>query len=262
MEKYVTGTGQTVLVHDKSRCSGQHCVIHNPSGHHMKDWPTNWRDDIGVMERICEHGVGHPDPDHLAYSPRANSDAVHGCDGCCAPKTVMDHRCIQTSTGQLFRFLGPHKITIRDIAPALSKICRFNGSCKEFYSVAQHAVLVSQYVPAQFAPWGLHHDDTEAYVGDIPAPLKRMLPDYKKIEDAIAISIAEHFGLHWPMPKEVKEADLRMLATEKIHLLGHPDVVWPLLEEVEPYDVPYIRPWGPEEACERFMERFDELFVA
>ncbi len=88
MEKYITGTGQHILVHDKDKCEG-YCCIHNPSNHHMRDWPTHWRDDRRLMERICPHGVGHPDPDDLAFKARIGMDAevegIHGCDGCCSP---------------------------------------------------------------------------------------------------------------------------------------------------------------------------------
>jgi len=72
-------------VHNPSLCSGRNCVIHNPSDNHMKDWPLNWRDDRKIMERICEHGVGHPDRDELTYQDsRGNfSVGIHGCDGCC-----------------------------------------------------------------------------------------------------------------------------------------------------------------------------------
>jgi hypothetical protein len=73
-------TSSRITTHDKDKCSGRACVIHNPSDHHMRDWLLNWRDDIKVMERICEHGVGHPDPDHLAY---VKGPGMHGCDGCC-----------------------------------------------------------------------------------------------------------------------------------------------------------------------------------
>ena len=66
MEEYITGTGQKILVHNKKDCSG-YCAIHNPSKHHMRDWPTHWRDDRALMERICPCGVGHPDPDDLEY---------------------------------------------------------------------------------------------------------------------------------------------------------------------------------------------------
>ena len=79
--------GPTVLenVHPVERCAGEACVMHNPSNHHMRDWPTNWRGDRRLMERICPHGVGHPDPDDLAFHERQGRDGqgVHGCDGCC-----------------------------------------------------------------------------------------------------------------------------------------------------------------------------------
>ena len=89
MEKYKTGTGQTISVHEASQCKGQHCVIHNPSDHHMKTWPTNWRQSRFMMERICPHGVGHPDPDDLAFKvsiAARDADGIHGCDGCCIEK--------------------------------------------------------------------------------------------------------------------------------------------------------------------------------
>jgi hypothetical protein len=57
----------------------------------MREWQRLWRYDRGLMERICPHGVGHPDPDHLDHVRRLRGDkaavteSVHGCDGCCAP---------------------------------------------------------------------------------------------------------------------------------------------------------------------------------
>ena len=90
LEEYMTGTGQRVLVHNKESCKGGNCCIHNPSDHHMKDWPTNWRGDRGLMERLCPCGVGHPDPDDLAFKESIGVDvkveAIHGCCGCCAVK--------------------------------------------------------------------------------------------------------------------------------------------------------------------------------
>ena len=92
MAEFITGTGQKLTnVHDKSECKGP-CPIHNPSNHHMKDWPLHWREDRGIFERICKHGVGHPDPDDLKYQENlyhkkhgteSNYLGVHGCDGCC-----------------------------------------------------------------------------------------------------------------------------------------------------------------------------------
>lgn len=73
--------------HDPADCEGRPCCIHNPSDHHMKDWPQHWRPDRYLMERTCEHGIGHPDPDHVAYMKSVGkweeADATHGCDGCC-----------------------------------------------------------------------------------------------------------------------------------------------------------------------------------
>lgn len=82
--------GETTLVnvHDPAKCAGEACVVHNPSDHHMRDWPLNFRGDRGLMERLCPHGIGHPDPDALAWHARQGRtwQSVHGCDGCCAPK--------------------------------------------------------------------------------------------------------------------------------------------------------------------------------
>lgn len=83
------GPGWVLDVHPPSQCAGRPCVVHAPSDHHMREWPTNWRADTRVMERICPHGVGHPDPDDVAYLASVGRDwaAVHGCDGCCAVPT-------------------------------------------------------------------------------------------------------------------------------------------------------------------------------
>lgn len=74
--------GQVLIgVHSKDECSGKYCPIHNFSNHHMVNWEQNWRPDLRMIERICIHEIGHPDPD----DPSTNR--VHGCDGCCkAPK--------------------------------------------------------------------------------------------------------------------------------------------------------------------------------
>lgn len=82
MEKFTTGTGQCITVHSLYHCTWGPCPIHYPSQHHMRDWPTHWREDRHIMERICPHGIGHPDPD----CRNAAMDNVHGCDGCCQPK--------------------------------------------------------------------------------------------------------------------------------------------------------------------------------
>lgn len=77
---------QVIVTHSADKCAGEYCCIHNPSEHHMRDWTMNWRADKGVMERLCpEHGVGHPDPDDVAFNIRAGRAYLnsHGCCGCC-----------------------------------------------------------------------------------------------------------------------------------------------------------------------------------
>lgn len=80
--------GKTKLrVHSGAVCYGEFCSIHNPSMHPLREAPLNWRSDTRVMERICEHGVGHPDPDdanyRMATQGKRYEGTIHGCDGCC-----------------------------------------------------------------------------------------------------------------------------------------------------------------------------------
>lgn len=74
-----------IYTHPQSQCEGRPCCIHNPSDHHMRKWGQNWRADKAIMERICHHGVGHPDPDDAEWrrSTGRRDLSTHGCDGCC-----------------------------------------------------------------------------------------------------------------------------------------------------------------------------------
>jgi hypothetical protein len=70
--------------HDPSACQGRNCAWHNPSQHHMRDWPLIWRPYRGRSDRICPHGVGHPDPDDvLDLQALGGGRTDHVCDGCC-----------------------------------------------------------------------------------------------------------------------------------------------------------------------------------
>lgn len=79
--------GQTLKnVHDPALCADRGCAIHNhPSEHRLMNAPLNWREDRGILERICEHGVGHPDYDSALYLDSIGESVqnIHGCDFCC-----------------------------------------------------------------------------------------------------------------------------------------------------------------------------------
>lgn len=83
-----TPDGGVLRTHGVTQCAGRPCVLHAPSEHRMRDWPVKFRADRGwLAERTCRHGVGHPDPDDVAWRASRGSEGwdVHGCDGCCAP---------------------------------------------------------------------------------------------------------------------------------------------------------------------------------
>jgi len=83
-----------LALHSTKQCQGQPCTVHNRSDHHMRSWPQNWRPDRMMIERICPHGIGHPDPDELVAAPYDNT--VHGCDGCCDPNMLVDTHGLST----------------------------------------------------------------------------------------------------------------------------------------------------------------------
>jgi hypothetical protein len=114
----------------------------------------------------------------------------------------------------------PAHIRLDDIAHALSRLCRFGGHVREFYSVAQHSVLVGELVRLR-APgdrtayaWALMHDAAEAYLGDVVSPLKRYLPSYADLELHVLRSVAGAFGLPLTVPPVVKACDAIALALE------------------------------------------------
>lgn len=135
---------------------------------------------------------------------------------------------LQTFTGRAFHTNPPEPdaVHIVDIAHALSNLCRFGGHVRRFYSVAEHSVHVSYLVPPEHALIGLLHDATEAYVVDLPRPIKEQLPTYQDIERRVWHVIAERFGLDPDMPACVKAADNAMLLAERDQLMGPVPIPW------------------------------------
>lgn len=141
--------------------------------------------------------------------------------------TPTSHRkgdWIETYTGKKFWPLDPRPedVCIEDIAHALSLICRFNGHCKHFYSVAHHSVLCCKLASLKghgprIRLLALLHDAAEAYVTDIPRPIKGYIEGYRDIENRVQVTILEALGAGLPTLRErliVKELDSIMLATE------------------------------------------------
>jgi len=123
---------------------------------------------------------------------------------------------IRMYTGKYFdlKTMDPDTICIEDIVHGLSNTMRFAGQLDVPYSVLQHSVLVADNVSKENQLAALLHDASEAYLGDMPSPFKKMLPDYKAIEDKLMRVIAEKFGFEYPLPTEVKEIDRHFLEVE------------------------------------------------
>lgn len=164
---------------------------------------------------------------------------------------------IMSTTGVKFDVFSYHidDINIADIAHALSNMCRFAGHVKKFYSVAQHCILVSLH--SSDPRYGLLHDASEAYLVDIPAPIKKSAAfvEYRKLEHILQNDIYKRFGLDAKEePADVHVADQRVCATEIQQLLTHS---FPFPHE--PYAMEIIA-MSPKEAEIAFIQRFNQLF--
>lgn len=165
---------------------------------------------------------------------------------------------IQTYTGRQFWPCDPRvdDVDVLDIAHALSNQCRFGGHSRMFYSVAEHCVRVSYVCDLGDALVGLLHDAAEAYIIDVPRPLKRNLLGYKEIEAAIWVVIAEKFGVMRAIPASVSRADEILLATEARDLMTRPPNAWAPMPNPLPQR---IEPWTSALAKTEFLARFREL---
>jgi hypothetical protein len=168
---------------------------------------------------------------------------------------------IQTHSGKAFHYDAPtpEMVDIHDIAHALSNLCRFGGHPSRFYSVAEHSHMVSWIVPKKYAMQGLLHDATEAFVVDVPRPLKAILLDYQDVEDRVWLTIAHKFGLPVNLHPSVKLADNQALLAERNELLKQPPPhPWTWAAGIEPAKWPVIG-LKPEDAKKLFLDRFKEL---
>jgi len=167
---------------------------------------------------------------------------------------------IQTYSGRRFCPTNPdpESIVIQDIAHALSMQCRFSGHTKDFYSVAQHSVGVSYLCNEEDALWGLLHDASEAYLVDIPSPLKTSgeFNPYLKFEKNMMEAVCKRFKLSLEEPKSVKRADKIMLGLEANKLMSPLRDDWNYKFESAPFN---FEPLQPRDAKNLFLRRFFEL---
>lgn len=179
--------------------------------------------------------------------------------------TTAQAAWILTHTGRKFYMLSESTsdIDIQDIAHSLSHQCRYAGHCKQFYCVAEHCVLLAQYVQANFPDegkldmmrWALMHDASEAYLVDIPAPIKPLLTNYYKLEADLMRRVTTRFGFSDEMPQEIRAIDIRIRGDEKAQNLDQT----PWDDEPVPLGID-IQFWTPAMAKVQFLRMFDRLF--
>lgn len=169
---------------------------------------------------------------------------------------------MQTATGRQFWPMDPRadEVFIEDIAHSLSLQCRYAGHCLRFYSVAEHSVLIARHLAAKHAPevalWGLLHDASEAYLVDVPRPVKPYLTGYKVAEAAVMEVVCQRFGLPpFDMPPEVHDADNRIIADELVNMVP---MDWHARYAGKELGV-RLRYWSPDKAREEFMATFEAL---
>lgn len=176
---------------------------------------------------------------------------------------------IETFTGRTFDPLDPKfaDVNVEDIAHALSNQCRFSGHTRHFYSVAEHSVRVSLWLRDEALEshevqlWGLLHDGSEAYLVDLPRPLKATKEigfGYRAVEVNVQRAVCQRFGLCLSQPDIVTEADEVLLATEVRDLMHPEKPYWGKLRR-KPTSEQRIIPWSSEAAKSAFLRRFDFL---
>lgn len=166
---------------------------------------------------------------------------------------------IVTYTGKKFFPLDVRKadIDIKDIAHALSLQCRFSGHCEFHYSVAQHSALVSYVLPDELKLEGLLHDASEAYLVDVPRPIKHIadFSAYRKIEKDVQDTIFEKYGITEQHHTDISKADNLLLATEARQIMDNPS--WARLLDYDP--TIKIQEHSPRQAEQWFLREFERL---
>lgn len=171
---------------------------------------------------------------------------------------------IQTFSGRQFWPLDPQPehVHIEDIAHSLSHLCRYAGHCTRFYSVAEHSLLLTWTLRRhghglEVQKWALIHDAPEAYIVDMPRPIKRRMKEYKAVENLVEAAIALRFDLPLVIPEIVHEYDSRICNDEREHMMN------PCVADWGDMGAPLgIKPFffSPQDAEHNFLAEFCNLF--
>lgn len=161
---------------------------------------------------------------------------------------LINPNAILVRSGVLFDVFNPkdEDIIVNDIAHALSNLCRYGGHTPEFYSVAQHSVLCSlrgETLEEQLEL--LMHDASEAYLIDLPKPIKLLMPEYIRVEDNLLSLIFNKFKLSFPLSDSVHKIDRDLLEYEYERFYDNTELGFTY--------------WSPHESKAKFLARFYEL---
>lgn len=188
---------------------------------------------------------------------------------------------LATATGGFWSINDPHPADVdaASIFVGLSRVCRYAGQVdpdREFYSVAEHSMLMTRWAidkgvvtHREDALAILLHDAAEAFFGDMPTPMKALLPGYKEMEERSQAVIMEAFGLADGgveiTKAKIKELDIRVRLDERLALIREPalsegiNVLWMGDHESHrPLEV-HVRGLWPTRAREEMLELFDEI---
>ena len=159
---------------------------------------------------------------------------------------IYTEHSIRTYSGKVFdlKILDPESICIEDIGHSLAYTARFGGHLSELYSVGQHSIHVMAQCRKELKLAALLHDASEAYLGDMPSPFKKMMPDYKKLEHNVMIAISKKFGFDYPLHEEIKSADHAYLNLEWEAFVNRSI---------------FMEVWKPEETKARFIQMYNSL---
>ena|SRR5271166_1245009 len=169
---------------------------------------------------------------------------------------------IQTYTGGIFYPLRPRVEDVRfqDIAGSLSKLCRYAGHGLRFFSVAEHCVHVAHFAPRKHRLAALLHDASEAYLVDIPRPLKPWLIGYQAYEATLMRVIAERFGFEYPLADVIHNIDMAILTDEREQNMARLQVSPIVWGNMAPRLGVRLQFWSPDQAEFEFLQLFHSLY--